>query len=359
MNLPADILRREIAKNGPISFSRFMEVALYAPETGYYERIRNIGRKGDFYTSVSVGSLFGELLACQFAAWLEGILPAASSWQIVEAGAHNGQLAVDILGALRAANPDAFRRTEYWIIEPSLARRKWQEKTLGEFVTRVRWFNDWLSVPAPGVAGVIFSNELLDAMPVNRFRWNSRQRYFREDKVTWNGDAFAWISDETGHLNEPLEVPPQLAEILPDGFIVEHSSAAASWWKQAATALRVGKLIAIDYGQTSEEIFQPERGSGTLRAYASHHVSDNPLANPGEQDITAHVNLTSIQAAGEACGLRTHSLISQSRFLTEILQKMWTSPEGCQWDSRQTKQFQTLTHPEHLGQSFRVLIQER
>src|SRR5688572_18648672 len=128
------LIREEIRANGPISFTRFMEIALYCPNLGYYERPDSrIGKGGDYYTSVSVGPLFGELLAFQFAKWLE-VLPG--SVQLVEAGAHDGQLAHDILSALPAP---LIARLEYWIIEPSQNRQKWQKQTLNEFAGKVRW----------------------------------------------------------------------------------------------------------------------------------------------------------------------------------------------------------------------------
>src|SRR5262245_59530096 len=175
------LLRREIESQGPISFARFMELALYCPDSGYYERSpTGIGRAGDYYTSVSVGPGFGGLLARQFAQWLpEG------SVQLVEAGAHDGSLARDILTWLRDNVPSLFGRLAYWIVEPSPNRQKWQQKRLDEFAGKIRWFGDF-----PGhVTGVIFSNELLDAFPVRRFGWDGS---WFEWGVTVEGDRFAW-----------------------------------------------------------------------------------------------------------------------------------------------------------------------
>ena len=125
MRRPGRVIREEIARHGPVSFARFMELALYAPGCGYYERPREIGRRGDFFTSVSVGPVFGGLLAFQFAQWLEKIAPPARR-QLVEAGAHDGQLALDVLRWLRERRPDIFAALEYWVIEPSPVRRAWR-----------------------------------------------------------------------------------------------------------------------------------------------------------------------------------------------------------------------------------------
>ena len=161
--------------------------------------------------------------------------------------------------------------------------------------------------------------------------------------------------------------------MLPDGYTIEICPAAESWWREAAKVLGRGKLLTIDYGFTADELFSPGRRHGTLRAYSRHHASDDLLANVGEQDLTAHVNFSAIQEVGEACGLTTEIFSTQSQFLTRILSKALKddsfgglvsaksdgggSEDG--WTSAQARQFQTLTHPEHLGRAFRVLVQSR
>jgi len=156
MKTLVEIIRREMAARGILSFARFMELALYCPVYGYYETKKdNPGRRGDFYTNVSVGELFGQLLAFQFAEWLEGIktlnpqlLGAAkrsgdgSTFHLIEAGAHDGQLAKDILSWLQSSRPKLFGQIQYVIIEPSARRQEWQKEKLAEFTSRVRWFTD-------------------------------------------------------------------------------------------------------------------------------------------------------------------------------------------------------------------------
>jgi SAM-dependent MidA family methyltransferase len=161
--------------------------------------------------------------------------------------------------------------------------------------------------------------------------------------------------------------------VLPDGYTIETCPAAESWWREAAGILERGKLMTIDYGLTADELFSPSRPRGTLRAYFRHHVSDDLLANVGGQDLTAHVNFSVIQSAGESVGLRTEIFSTQSQFLTRILEKTLreksfselVSPKsdggGSEdgWTPARARQFQTLTHPEHLGRAFRVLVQSR
>jgi SAM-dependent MidA family methyltransferase len=350
VNELSQLIAAEIRARGAIPLARFMELALYAPKLGYYEREMNqIGRRGDFFTSVSVGSLFGEMLAYQFARWAE---PKGAS-QIVEAGAHDGTLANDILETLEGDEPDLFGRTEYWIVEPSESRRAAQQGKLVRF-SNVRWFES-ISELRGRVTGVVFSNELLDAMPAHPFLWNVSARQWEELGVTFNGDALAPVRLANATVAPP-EFPQGLLDVLPDGYVFEVSPAASKWWSEAALALSRGRLMTIDYGGVIEELLNPARTGGTLRGFGNHRVT-NVLSSPGEQDITAHVNFSEIVAAGERAGLKTETFTSQSLFLTTIMREMWQRRGS--WPQDQVGQFQTLTHPEHLGRPFRVLVQSR
>ena len=353
-----------------------MELALYCPDCGFYEKENDtIGRRGDFYTSVSIGSLFGELLAFQFASWLaeRGTGNAGrgtSQMQIIEAGAHDGWLASDILNWLRLRRAALFEQIEYCIVEPSTRRQERQRETLAGFAPRVRWIADAGSpgddsrgaVSNPQFNGVIFSNELLDAMPVHRLGWDARRREWFEWGVTVDLGSFVWTRmPKTSHASHVTpHVPPELLQVLPDGFTTEICPAAENWWRKAARALSHGRLLTIDYGLSAGEFFAPQRADGTLRAYHRHRLSGDVLANAGEQDLTSHLNLTAIQSAGEAVGLRTENLQTQARFLTDIAGRAWAEGSGFgPWTSAHTRQFQTLTHPEHLGRAFRVLVQRK
>jgi len=156
-----------------------------------------------------------------------------------------------------------------------------------------------------------------------------------------------------------FQFPSSLLEVLSDGYTIETSPAAENWWRAAAGILAHGRLLAIDYGHTADEIFSPGRTRRTLRAYHRHHVTDDLLARPGEQDLTAHVNFSAIQKAGEAAGLKTENFCTQPQFLTQILGNALKEKSFGEWNARRTRQFQTLTHPEHLGRAFRVLVQSR
>lgn len=341
-------------------FAEFMRRALYEPGLGYYERAPGrVGRAGDFYTSVGVGPVFGELLAFQFHAWLgeAGAPPADGPWTWVEAGAHDGRLAEDLLTWIDRFQPDWAPRIEYRIVEPSPAREAWQRARLARWGTRVRWTREW-----EPVRGVVFANELLDAFPVERLGWEaSARRWFRWG-VAWEGGRFGWCRLPAGPAEQAglPELPPALLDHLPDGYVWEFSPAAEDWWRRAAAGLRQGWLVTLDYGRSGAELLAPERTRGSLRGYRQHRLVDDLLEEPGTADLTAHVNFTRIAAAGESAGLTTVECVEQRQFLTRILARTLERPEGFPgWTPARVRQFQTLTHPEHLGHSFRVLVQRR
>ena len=360
MKMPTVVIHEEIRKGGAISFARFMELALYCPETGYYEKNQDsVGRTGDFITSVSTGSLFGELLAVQFTRWLGELRIADSGLRIVEAGAHDGALAADILRWLERFRPGLLSEIEYVILEPSLRRQAWQREKLKQF-SNVRWISQFSGSTVQRVDGIIFGNELLDPFPTRRLGWDAKVGKWFEWGVTLSGETFAWVRLE--EVLQPPAIclqPPELLAVLPDNYTLEISPAAENWWRVAAGILARGKLVAIDYGFTAAEQFSAARLNGTLRAYHRHRATDDLLANPGEQDLTAHVNFPAIQKAGEAAGLKTESFCTQPQFLTRILAGAVKDKSLASLDAKQVRQFQTLTHPEHLGSAFRVLVQSR
>jgi SAM-dependent MidA family methyltransferase len=356
-----EILSNE-ARRGLLPFARFMELALYHEEWGYYERqSQTIGLQGDYYTSASVGSLFGQLLGFQFLDWHGEFPGQGAKW--LEAGAHDGRLAEDILGWLRRNG----KQVEYGILEPSPRRQAWQRQRLNIFAGQVRWFADVSALPKGGIDGVIFANELLDALPVHRLGWDAKRRGWFEWGVKMDGDEFAWermpqlfenaaaVLAEAGFI-----LPMELAAVLPDGFTIDVSSDAAEWWRAAARALRRGRLVAMDYGFLAEDFLSPQRFQGTARAYREHRLSGELLRTPGEQDLTAHVNFTQLRKVGEAEGLETQLFTSQEQFLDQIAARAMSPGAGFgEWTPERVRQFQTLTHPEHLGRAFQVLVQSR
>lgn len=354
MNDLSRLLREEIVRGGPISFADYMRSALYDSRHGYYGQAGKIGKTGDFFTSVSVGVLFGELLAFQFARWIETLPAHVSRFQCVEAGADDGRLARDILETFRRSEPHRFKSLQYWILEPLPAHRALQQKTLADF-PNVRWFDSPTEIRGR-VEGVLFSNELLDAMPVHVFRWDRATREWHERGVDVSAAEFIWVDLKQSVVEAPT-LPNDLLDVLPDGYTVERALEAARWWEQASEAIVAGKLMTIDYGGVREDILSPRRSFGSLRGYSRHFLSPNVLDKPGEQDITAHVDFTELQLVGTAAGLKTETFTTQGQFLTTVAREMWKRT-GL-WSQERTRQFQTLTHPEHLGRPFRVLVQAR
>lgn len=349
------LIRREVEARGAIPFARFMELALYAPGVGYYERgTLQTGRRGDFYTSVSVGPVLGFLLA----AWAATVGEGLEVVELVEAGAHDGQLAADILGALDAFHAATAERVVYRILEPSESRQAVQREKLAAWGTRVSWTEGWDGVQKP-VRGLIISNELLDAMPVHRLVWDRGLGRWQEWGVTLVSGHLGWARMEADAELVPRELSP-LTSVLPDGYVVERSPAAARWWRRAATMLERGRLMALDYGWDEEGGVRPERTNGTARAYRQHRLVEDLLASPGEQDLTAHVDFPGLVRAGEEAGLETLELLPQGRWLGRLAVEVFRGGgEAAAWLTERARGLQTLTHPGHLGHALRVLVQSR
>lgn len=356
----ARIIENEIARSGVISFARYMELALYNRDHGYYRK-SHIGKAGDFFTSISVGPLFGQLLAYFLAKQLAAI---EGQLHIVEAGANDGALAADILSWLAQNRPEIAEKLRYFVVEPihELQERQ-REKLLSEkgsvlagrasvpMSPNIIWVHSLEDLPP--IHGAIISNELLDAFPVHVFRWHRAENQWREYGVDADF-TFTPLSALPDWSLEPLSELKPVEPHLPDQFTVEFSPAAENWWRRAAEKLNTGSLITFDYGDESTGLWSPARTQGTLRAYRNHKLVADVLADPGEQDITVSVNFTRIRRAGEAAGLKSEPLQTQSQFLTRIAAEFFKNATASE-----VRQFQTLAHPDHLGRSFKVLWQRR
>jgi SAM-dependent MidA family methyltransferase len=349
--MPGDltqILRARIAHAGPIPFRDFMDAALYHPEHGYYTSGRaGIGRGGDFFTSVSVGPLFGTLLARQFAEMWER-LGEPREFSIVEQGAHRGEFARDVLTALRANSPACFAATRYQIIEPSDALRSAQHATLGEFAAH--WSPTLDALPA--FTGVHFSNELLDAFPVHAVAWDGS--VWREIHVVLDGGRFVFT--DLPVTSAPLRAALAQLPPVPAGYRTEINLAALTWIDALATKLTRGFALAIDYGFPRADYYRPERTTGTLTGYARHRRVDDLLAAPGETDLTAHVDFTALAGRALAAGLRVGGFTDQHHFIVALgaLHFPATIPDTPA-SQRELRAFKTLMHPQMMGRSFQVI----
>jgi SAM-dependent MidA family methyltransferase len=349
-----EVIRNEIRDRGPQSFSWFMHQALYHPEHGYYSSGRcAIGRAGDYFTNVSVGPLFGELLSSQFLEIWER-LGKIDNFVIVEQGAHDGQFAHDVLESVQKRAPEFFAALRYRIVEPFRALQERQSQTLERFREKIEW-RDALQ---PFV-GVHFSNELLDAMPVRLISGDM------EKFVDVDGDNFAFVE----RVVSQGAVASLGAEALAKAAVPSQpkgafNQAALEWIDDVAAKLQRGFIIAIDYGHLADE-FQ-----ATVQVRAQHRNLDSPFERIGQADITMKVDWSSVVERAWANGLRVAGFTDQHHFLTGIISELGRGgspePPADDWgqsslpDSpKTTRALQTLLHPEMLGRAFQVLALEK
>jgi SAM-dependent MidA family methyltransferase len=334
-------IRDIIKTRGPQSFAWFMQQALYHARHGYYSSDRAaIGRRGDYFTNVSVGPLFGQLLAAQFTEIWE-CLGTSDNFVIVEQGAHHGELARDVLDWTRERIPRFFAALRYQIVEPFPVLQDRQSKTLASFADKLSW-RDSVKQLAPFV-GLHFSNELLDSMPVHLLV--SGKDGWREKYVDIQGDEFVFI--ERPITDRRLENLPA----LPVGYQVEINLAALDWIDDLASKLQRGVVIVIDYGFAREEFYAPHRSAGTLQVRTQHRHLRSPFDDIGHADITTHVDWTSFVERAEMNGLRLQGFTDQHHFVTGIVSELFAAPE----DSKAKRALQMLLHPEMLGRAFQVL----
>jgi len=319
------------------------------------------GRIGDYRTSPERSPLFAATFARYFAKLYEE-LGAPPNWTILEAGAGAGHFARGVLNTLRRQFPNVYFATHYLIDESSNTQRERLRESVSEFADRVGFVRiDQIQTPIE--AGIIFSNELMDAMPVHRVVM--RDGKLREQCVGVNmADEFVWI--ETQPTTDRLESHfTSLDALLSDGQTAEVNLAAADWLCLAASKLNRGYIITVDYGAESEELYNFEsRRDGTLRAFAGHRFVDDVLANPGLQDITSTLNWTYLKQIAMQCGLKNVRLERQDRFLIQegLLDQLSTMTEGAHQSADATilrTEARDMVLPHGMGASFQVLVQQR
>jgi len=343
----AETIRRE----GPVTFAWLMEQALYHPEHGYYSSGRcTIGRAGDYFTSVSVGPLFGQLLAAQFAEMWQA-MGRPRDFAIVEQAAHGGEFACDVLEAARRNDSEFFRALRYEIIEPFPVLKARQKKMLAAFQDKVSWERSVADL-AP-FCGAHFSNELLDAMPIHLVKWTGTE--WLERHVNEHNGALVF---EDLRLSQPAlaERLRKVAIPLPPDYESEVSLATASWIETLSRKLIEGFVLTVDYGFSRDEYYSPHRARGTLRGYAKHEMVRSPLAQIGRADITAHVEWTTLAECAETCGLVVAGFTDQHHLITGLLASETGRELVSSSDAKTKRALQTLLHPELLGRKFQCLI---
>lgn len=347
--LLADIIRKKIQEQGPISFRDFMEMALYYPALGYYNSSKiKIGKEGDFLTSSSLSSAFGAMIGRQ----IEEMWSASGSGEftVVEFGAGTGALCKDLLAYLKNNRP-LYDRLDYRIIEKSPVMREEAAKCLNEKVTWQDSIGD-----ISGITGCILSNELLDNFSVHQV---VMQDELMEIFVDYDNGFVEVLKPATARLKEYLE---ELNVTLPTGFRTEINLEATEWIREVANALKKGYVMTIDYGYPSDELYCGLRSAGTLSCYSGHTVHDRMYDKVGEQDITAHVNFSALSRWGNRYGLKCCGFTDQYHFLHALglvdhLRRMEQDVRNKHAEPEQLYKFHTLLMG--MGSKFKVLIQQK
>jgi SAM-dependent MidA family methyltransferase len=344
------------AAGGWLSFERFMDLALYAPGLGYYSGgAQKLGKGGDFTTAPEVSRLFGACVGVQCAE----VLRCLSAGSVLEIGAGSGRLAADILARLETLGqlPE-----NYWILEVSADLRQRQrehlEKRLPQLLHRVHWLD---RPPEESFDGVILANEVLDALPVVRFRWHLSA--VEELGVELRGGArdreFAWGARPANAAM--LEVCRELSEVggpWDDGYVSEYCPRLSAWTRAVTQPLRRGAVLWFDYGLPRAQYYLPERHDGTLVCHFRQRQSDGPFANIGLQDISAWVDFTRVAEASRAAGFELAGFTTQAHFLAalKIDQEMRLAAGGDENHFvRLANQARQLMMPGEMGERFKAM----
>ena len=357
-------LRARVERDGPISFRDWMAAALYDERDGYYCRPGPVrqGRSGDYRTAPETSPLFAATFAWYFSKLFADLffeLGSPPKWTIFEAGAGGGDFAYGILDHLRAKYPDVFFATSYVIDEVSPATRCRAEERLSKFAERLS-FQHFDEIDHAAHAGIVFSNELIDAFPIHRVIMRSGK--LSELCVGLEGKDFIWVErDPTQSVAEYCE---RIELRLAEGQIAEINLEAEDFIARAVRLFDHGFLITVDYGcERNELLASPDRFEGTLRAFRRHQLIDNVLANPGEQDLTTTIDWTQIKEAGRSAGLRTIRFQRLDQFVADegigILSDLITHTQDPVEAIRLSTGAREMIMPDGLAAAFQVLVQEK
>jgi SAM-dependent MidA family methyltransferase len=339
-----------------------MELALYHPQFGYYMRQpdgadqERIGWSGDFYTSSDVYPILGRALAAQ-ARQMDELVDRPTPFTIVEMGAGKGFLVRDCLAAIYAEQDDFASRVRYVLIERSPAMRELQRQNLAPWLSKpglVTWVEGLDGLAPQSVTGLFFSNELIDAFPVHRIQVTAERTEelyvdYREGRFV---DCLKPLS--TAALAHYLQ---ELDTTWPEGYRTEVNLQALDWMEQVARRMDRGFVLTIDYGHTAQDLYGPERKDGTFLCYFQQQTNEDPFFRVGEQDMTAHVDFSSLAAVGEKQGLHVTGFTNQMSFLMGLgVEEMIGELEP------ESPEFRAAIHllkPDGMGSTFKVLVQHK
>lgn len=306
-----------LVDRSPMAFVEFMELALYHPVRGYYvTQATRIGARGDFYTSPHLSPLFGECLARQVIDCWE-IMGQPIAFELVEMGAGQGLLAADILQAIGQLCPELSQILTYSIIERSQPLKLAQRHHLANWGSVVQW-REWETIKPTSIQGCFISNELVDAFPVHQVVWQDQE--LQEVYVGIEGNS---LKEQLGPLSTPKlqQYFDRLGinfEKYLDGYRTEVNLNAIDWIQTVANKLHRGYVLTIDYGYNADRYYNSRRTEGTLQCYYQHQANSNPYENVGLQDITSHVDFTTLAEQGKEVGLTSLGLTQQAYFLMAL-----------------------------------------
>jgi SAM-dependent MidA family methyltransferase len=348
-----EILQEISAGGGVIPFRRFMEMALYHPDHGYYASGKaRVGKGGDFFTSVCLGAIYGRILAsiCR-EVWER--LGRPVEFTIVEQGANDGAMAADILRAICGAEDDLSRSLRFLIVEPFEVNRNRQQGKLEGF-PNVIWVSSLEELPE--FTGIHLSNELLDAFPVDSLRWNEND--WEEECVECRNGLLAWTS-------RPIQDPElqaaagYLPKGLSTGFRVEINRGIQPWLSTLQAKLNRGIVLTVDYGQSGDDRYAPHRADGTLLAFEKHQRFHDPLPEPGLRDITAQVDFTALARSAREMGFEILGYSDQHQFLVGAAEPWLLSlgdlTEKSDAARPDLRALQTLLNPSTMGRQFKAI----
>jgi SAM-dependent MidA family methyltransferase len=352
------IIADEIREKGPLTFVRFMEICLYHPQYGYYSSGKACrGREGDYYTSPTVHPVFGALLGKQMAQMWR--ILGTNPFEIVEMGGGEGYLCLDVLDYLQRHQPQFYDLLRYRMVEISPVCIEKQQGLLSLHRAKITW-DSVADLGAIKVEGCFLSNELVDAFPVHRVVVEGGQ--LRE----------IYVDMDKGEIREVLNDPstPEIEAYfkhvgitLTEGQRTEVNLEAFRWLHGVSQGLERGFVITIDYGYPAQELFSPHRTDGTFMCYRGHRTLSDPYSHLGLQDMTSHVDFTSLIHWGEGCGLELTGVIPQYRFLLAlgILEEAARVGEGKgSWEVMNERlTLKNLILPGGMGEIFKVLIQHK
>jgi SAM-dependent MidA family methyltransferase len=351
MNSLEQKIIEKIYREGPVTFETFMKMALYEQEIGYYATDNiEIGKSGDYYTSQHLHPAFGAMLGKQLEE-MWSIMGKPSVFHAVEPGAGEGYMCKDILDYLK--DREIFPCLQYTIIEPQPFLQMKQQKLLKSFIGKIRWTASLSELHS--LQGCVLSNELLDAFPVHLITME-------------NGLKEIYLTAAGNQITETVQPPstPALSDYLEsfslnmsEGYRTEINLRIKDWINNVSHILSEGFILTIDYGHPAPDYYSEERNRGTLLCYYKHQVNENPYQHIGEQDITAHVNFSSVKKWGEECGFQTIGFCNQGPYLVslgidKLIGELYEHSSDYLFEVARIKR---LLLPGTIGETHKVLIQ--